>query len=668
MSNRNHHRNLEGRNFAHDHHTSHYLPLHLTQESDRQNINHSSLMREQGSSSGPGLLLQPVSQQPISQQPQPNPQGSVNLRRNAAVSSSIKRQSSHPGNSAFSNADFGPNRSSNSCQSVNSDSSLSSTQGSGRHRPKPSIDMSGIELPFEITGDEYDLPHSPRTYAYLEAIANRVFDTERNSLRAPVSMFQRSAPQHRLPASGAHSIQTMVNNSREAQHAANGNAETQSLSDHPSNLRDHRDGRQTLHPPGTLPESHQRQLRVADANKARTGAKVSDDLFAAASGRGMLNEQRPNLGIDSPTPALTVSGAPGNEAALRDLRDLRDRLNAARSEIGELRVADRGRELPLAIQRPVRSTSQNPGAFAAQDSQLSQSTGQFTLTNPISMRPHVTAVNPHQSQAPLVEQRPPIDAPWDYSRNIEEVRVLAEAWANMHMDFYEQETRTYPEVLKALLINACGPELVRPLLESKKTRSSVVVRLLFGYIVDCLANTDIFIGFDHDTDRQVANAQNTLSSPFSSTMVRKAALMDLAAVSTQIRSSIRWQEFLQSLFMKHTFELWSIVEPLLPNAVNRPKANADLSIFVRESVKLAGRMVGDAPGQEWTMLFPRVGTLFRGEEMVDRSGLVAGEPTAPHNRNLRVKLSVTPTIVRRGYVGVSIVAGMVHRANVILMG
>jgi hypothetical protein len=284
------------------------------------------------------------------------------------------------------------------------------------------------------------------------------------------------------------------------------------------------------------------------------------------------------------------------------------------------------------------------------------------------MRPHVTTVSQYQVQAPLAEQFSSTDAPWNYSRNIEEVRILAEAWANMHMGFYEQETRAYPEVLRTLLINACGPELVRSLLESKKTRPYVVVRLLFGYIVDCLANIDIFMGFDHDTDRQVANAQNTLNSPFSSTMVRKAALMDLAAVSTHIRGSIRWQEFLQSLFMKHTFELWSIVEPLLPSAVNRSKANADLSVFVRESVKLAGRMVGDAPGQEWTMLFPRVGTLFRGEEMVDRSGLAVGEPTASHNRNLRVKLSVTPTIVRRGYVGVSIVAEMVHRANVILMG
>src|SRR4051794_12999495 len=103
MSNRNHHRDLEGRNFAHDRHTSHYLPLHPTQESARQDINRSSLTHEQGTSWGPALLPPPVSQQP-----QPKPQGSVNLRRNAAVSSSIKRQSSHPGNSAFSNADFGP--------------------------------------------------------------------------------------------------------------------------------------------------------------------------------------------------------------------------------------------------------------------------------------------------------------------------------------------------------------------------------------------------------------------------------------------------------------------------------------------------------------------------------------------------------------------------------
>jgi hypothetical protein len=236
------------------------------------------------------------------------------------------------------------------------------------------------------------------------------------------------------------------------------------------------------------------------------------------------------------------------------------------------------------------------------------------------------------------------------------------------MKFYEQETRVYPEVLRKLLINACGPELVRPLLESKKTRGFVVVRLLFGYLVDCLANTDIFMGFDTDTDRQVANANNTLNTPFSSVSVRKAALMDLAAVSAYIRGSTRWHEFLQMLFMKHTFELWSIMEPLLPRDVNRSKANADLSAFVRESVKLAGRMVGDAPGYEWTMVFHRTGVLFKGAEMVDRSAMIAGDPAAPQNRNLRVKLSVTPTIVRREYIGMSIVADTMHRANVLLMG
>ncbi|KAI9763651.1 MAG: hypothetical protein M1840_000365 [Geoglossum simile] len=660
------HRNacdLGGQKLAQDRYISRHPPPHIMPKPDTQDTNCSPQMSEYGSSRGsrPAPPLVP-------QQPQPNLQGIVNTRKNATASSSTEPQPSRLANSPAFNTDASLYGDSASSQSANGDGSSGSTRGSGHRRPGSSVDMSGIELPFEITGDEYDLPHSPRTYALLDAVAEEVFDSGKKTPRIPVSKFQslsRSAqmsiPQRRLLPSGAHlisAIQALSHGTRETQHAAVGKVKTQSTSDHP-HVRS--DRHQTFPPPGALPVSHQRQV----AADARTGPRARDGPFAAVGERDVLNEQMPSLGIDSPTSALTVSSAPEKELTLRDLQD---QFNAARAEIGELKVVDRGREQPSSAQRLANSTSQKPGAFPAKNSQLSQSTSQYAPATPISTRPHVATVSQYQAQAPLAEQFPSTDAPWNYSRNIEEVRILAEAWANMHMGFYEQETRTYPEVLKVLLINACGPELVRSLLESKKMRPHVVVRLLFGYIVDCLANTDIFMGFDHDTDRQVANAQNTLNSPFSSTMVRKAALMDLAAVSTHIRGSIRWQEFLQSLFMKHTFELWSIVEPLLPNAVNRSKANADLSVFVRESVKLAGRMVGDTPGQEWTMLFPRVGMLFRGEEMVDRSGLAVGEPTAPHNRNLRVKLSVTPTVVRRGYVGVSIVAEMVHRANVILMG
>ncbi|KAH0565758.1 hypothetical protein GP486_000855 [Trichoglossum hirsutum] len=571
-------------------------------------------------------------------------------------------------NMVFSDLNFGLNKD-KPLQSTKNGNPLSS-QGLGHRRYQSSVDMSGIELPFEITGDEYDLPHSPRTYAYLEAIANHIHNTARNPPQTPISLNSKSAPsaQHldpqrfqqsssAYPTKDALAFQHIGNSTREPQHTA---IDARSAYNQHSKLLPHFNGQYTTYPLSTRPGHHHRQP-PAYVNTVPPSSTADSDPFTALDEGSAFKEQISNLGIGTTLQALAVSEVQGREL------DLQDQLVAARAEIEELKASERRRGPPLALQDPSQPALESV-AFAAENTQLGQSIGHSTTKDLNSVPPRPATSKSHQVQAPFVDPLLPAEPPWDFSRNIEEVRTLAEHWAEAHMKSYEQEIRTYPEVLRSLLINACGPELVRSLLESKKTRKFVVVRLLFGYLVDGLANTDILMGFDSDTDRQVANAQNTLNTPFSSVSVRKAALMDLAAVSAHIRGSPRWHEFLQMLFMKHAFDLWSIMEPLLPKDVNRSKANADLSIFVRESVKLAARMVGDAPGYEWTMVFHRAGVVFKGVEMVDRSAMIIGDPTASQNRNLRVKLSVTPTIIRREYVGMSIVAETMHRANVLLMG
>jgi hypothetical protein len=308
MSNQDHHRNardLEVHDPAQDRYKPHQPPPHITPKSDTQGTNRPLQMAEHGSFRGP----RPP-------QPQPRPQDSVNTRKNTATSSSIEPQPSHLGNLSASNTDTRLYRDNASSQSVNSDGSLGSTRDSGHRRPGSIVDMSGIELPFPITGDEYDLPHSPRTYALLDAVANKVFDSGKDTFQIPVSRFQRpghstqmSDLHRRLAPSGAHpasGTQAPCRSTHETKHAVIDKVKTQSTSDH---SHPHGDGQQAFPPPGSLLVPHQRQV----AADVRTGHRVREGPFAAVGGRSVLNGQISNLGIDSPPPALMVSSAPEKE-------------------------------------------------------------------------------------------------------------------------------------------------------------------------------------------------------------------------------------------------------------------------------------------------------------------------------------------------------------------
>jgi hypothetical protein len=177
--------------------------------------------------------------------------------------------------------------------------------------------MSGIELPFEITGDEYDLPHSPRTYAYLEAIANQIHNTTRNSPETPVSLdsksipsTQHSDPQRYQPSSTPHpakdvlAFQRIGNGTHEPQHTA---IDAQSASNQPPNLLPHFNGQYTTYPLSTRPDHHHHQS-AAYANTTPSGSVADSDPFTPVDESSAFKEQASNLGTGSTIQASKVQG------------------------------------------------------------------------------------------------------------------------------------------------------------------------------------------------------------------------------------------------------------------------------------------------------------------------------------------------------------------------
>ena len=86
-----------------------------------------------------------------------------------------------------------------------------------------------------------------------------------------------------------------------------------------------------------------------------------------------------------------------------------------------------------------------------------------------------------------------------------------------------------------------------------------------------------------------------------------------------------------------------------------------------QQVGIAVHLIKGKISREWVVDFTRLGARFNSHAMVNRDHLISGNSRDLERRNFRVKLAITPTIVKRDVSGAALLVVALHHAHVILM-
>ena len=147
--------------------------------------------------------------------------------------------------------------------------------------------------------------------------------------------------------------------------------------------------------------------------------------------------------------------------------------------------------------------------------------------------------------------------------------------------------------------------------------------------------------------------------------VRREILEEVAGVAAQMKAQPQYTAFLQQKLRSTSGGLLHPVGHFLALDSRGAEARLALDPIVREALTLGFLMY--ASPVEWVVEFPRLGAKFNSRSMVNRDPMIAGDPLELERRNIRVKLAITPTVIRRDVSGPVLMVSTLHLGHVLLM-
>ncbi|KAI9765636.1 MAG: hypothetical protein M1835_007339 [Candelina submexicana] len=238
-----------------------------------------------------------------------------------------------------------------------------------------------------------------------------------------------------------------------------------------------------------------------------------------------------------------------------------------------------------------------------------------------------------------------------------DIESWAQKWAsvpNPRMD------ENLPESLKALLSSVCDKSIALHLLRDPTTRYFLVARVINDEFTKHQLKITSIMGFSLTLDMRIQKAKDELR-PDNHINFRRAIVEELANIAQAANADPKHQEFLVERCQQMTMEMMNKLSPLMGTGLNR--AYADLHDIQKKALLLAMNMLTGP--FEWKIDYPLINALYVPHSMVNRDPVIAGEPHML--ARTRVKLAVTPIIIRRDQSGPSVIATQEHMANVLLM-
>ncbi|KAI9721294.1 MAG: hypothetical protein M1812_002456 [Candelaria pacifica] len=238
-----------------------------------------------------------------------------------------------------------------------------------------------------------------------------------------------------------------------------------------------------------------------------------------------------------------------------------------------------------------------------------------------------------------------------------EVESWAHKWASVPNPELDENL---PETLKALLSSVCDRSLALPLLRDPATRYFLVARVVNSELTNNQLKFSTLQGYNLAVDMRLLNARDSLRAD-TPVARRRAIVEELANIALTVAEDVQHMEFLLDRTQQIAMEMMTKLAPLLGTGVNR--AYAELHQLQKKTLLLAMAMLKCQV--EWKVDFPKTGDYFVDQSMVNRDPFIAGDPSTL--LRMRVKLGVTPVIIKRDQSGPSVIATQEHMPHVLLM-
>ncbi|KAI9838067.1 MAG: hypothetical protein M1819_006222 [Sarea resinae] len=251
----------------------------------------------------------------------------------------------------------------------------------------------------------------------------------------------------------------------------------------------------------------------------------------------------------------------------------------------------------------------------------------------------------------------------DWTKEFLQLFGETEAWAAKWAGCVDHTSNPdYPygltEVLKA------SSEDYQYFLIDPEIRFLIAARVINVSIVKYCFKEVALKGYDENYDRKIQTALDSRQS-YTEFRTRRALDMQIADIISSVSTMSNWDDFLMSRAATTTVHIFDKVRPLLHQ--QSAGAASECQRLFEQAYRLSAAMFS-VPA-EWKFDFPEAGarTSFNRNIHESRGPIVFEDPAVLESRKASVKLSITPTVVKRGWSGMSVVPKTYAKAQVLVM-
>ena len=242
-----------------------------------------------------------------------------------------------------------------------------------------------------------------------------------------------------------------------------------------------------------------------------------------------------------------------------------------------------------------------------------------------------------------------------------------EQWAQDYTNMPDKERdSSLPSNLIGHIQANTNSDLAPKLLASSTTRHFVVTRVINHTIVKEALKPALIKGFGQFFDKQYADLRLQLHQVGTPLPVRRATLVACAELVVEMSRTKGFRAFMDGRMQGHVHDMWTLLEPLFAERMNRNKAWEELGAIWDQASRIGLMVLSKA--SIFSFDFPPIGV----NSHWNQSSMVNREPNFnPHHYHsdrapASVRLAITPTVTETDFMANMVIPTTLHKADVLL--
>ncbi|KAI9747910.1 MAG: hypothetical protein M1815_003797 [Lichina confinis] len=263
----------------------------------------------------------------------------------------------------------------------------------------------------------------------------------------------------------------------------------------------------------------------------------------------------------------------------------------------------------------------------------------------------------------------------DIGRALDDIFDDARRWALQHAPFRGGQVTDVPERLQSVLQRLTEPTYYMLLLWDPHRRWALITKVIVSYIVNEVLACDLLLGFRDDWDRLLAHSKEARRDGRQYTdSAKRAFFFRFAELVRDFLHEPGALNFLRAKFEAACEHLYTLLTPLMWWDTQPGPARVSLAAIISIAFRMHLAMYS-AP-VEWHFDYPPVAAAFNARVHTSRDEVAssfadAAAPAAPVAAvpvvGNRIRLAITPVVIKRDHNAQTLLVSTVRRSDVLLM-